>query len=111
MGSFITTLMTDEAASREIAKFVSCEKSVLGFVKDTITHLLLREEGPLLFVFPSTLPNVVRPLALKISRDAGALTTERAILNYLRSFESPSQQSLLSPLRSMPRCCHLSIPA
>jgi hypothetical protein len=81
-----SALVTDEAASREIAMFVSCDYDICNY-----PLLLLWEEGPLLFVFPSRLPNVVRPLALKISRDARALATERAILNYLRSCESPSQ--------------------
>jgi hypothetical protein len=90
---FASALVTDEAASREIAKFVSCERSVLGFIKDYDIYNF-PPAAPLgrgsTAVCVSLNTSEWGSLALKISRDPGALATERAILNYLHSCESPS---------------------
>lgn len=90
---YTSTIMYDEVASREFSKFVSCDHSLLGFVEychfDRYPPVKPLGRGSTAVCVSIAGPNN-SPLALKIARDADALATERAILNYIHSTASTS---------------------
>jgi hypothetical protein len=91
---FRSKVVLGAEASHEIAKFLSCDRSILGFVDSyrfgQVYHpvAVLGRGSTALCISISHPPNSHsknKMLALKVSRDEGEIATERAILNYLHS--------------------------
>jgi hypothetical protein len=103
---FRSKVVLDAEASREIAKFLSCDRSILGFVDSyrfgQVYHpvaVLGRGSTALCISIrhPPENHSKDKMLALKVSRDGGELATERAILTYLHSCDAALKIPTIPP--------------